>query len=148
MAEKTSSKIESALQEIKNDSEKVSMAVSNQNEINLDELNDSTSYDVSKRRKTSLNEDVIFEDNMAINYSIPPESIPYTSIQPINPLDCSVSVMNRAIPLPHYFIMQSVNQPISSSISLNPVYEVDPSQSLGRNGNPSTRVEDRHESGS
>lgn len=80
MAEKTSIKIESALQEIKNDSSKSGSIPDSQHIIRLDELNESGNYEVSKRRKTSIQEDVMFEDNITINYPISQETIPYSSI--------------------------------------------------------------------
>ena len=80
MAQKMSTKIDSALQDIKNNGIKPNIHVPNQqSELELDVLTDPTGYDMAKRRKTSIQDD-LFGDNMAINYPIPPVTIPYTSL--------------------------------------------------------------------
>lgn len=85
MAEKTSTKIDSVLQGIKQDGTKpTSIHVSHPSDMDLDVLTDPAGYEMQKRRKTSIQDD-IFGDNLGMNYSIAPETMPYSGISSIAP---------------------------------------------------------------
>ena len=90
MGEKNSTKIDTTLQEFKQDPTKLpdlsmsSMQSQSQQPshpaMNLGELNNDDNYDNSKRRKTLIQEDILFGNEINMNYPISTETISYPAI--------------------------------------------------------------------
>lgn len=90
MGEKNASKIDSTLQEFKQDSTKLpdlsishiqsQSQQSSHSAMNLGELNTDDHYDNSKRRKTLIQEDILFGNEINMNYPISTETISYPPI--------------------------------------------------------------------